>query len=48
MHEKVTLKQLARLLDVSISTVSKSLSDSSEITKETRERVKSLHYIPIL
>lgn len=50
MDKKVTLKELAKLLGLSVSTVSKSLSDSHEISRETRERVKSLanslHYIP--
>lgn len=50
MNNKVTLKKLAKLLDVSVSTVSKSLSDSPEISQLTRERVKSLasslNYIP--
>ncbi|SDR67584.1 LacI family DNA-binding transcriptional regulator [Gramella sp. MAR_2010_147] len=50
MNKKVTLKTLASLLKVSVSTVSKSLSDNPEISLETRERVKllanSLHYIP--
>ncbi|MEZ4796216.1 MAG: LacI family DNA-binding transcriptional regulator [Flavobacteriaceae bacterium] len=38
----VTLKYLAKQLDVSVSTVSKALSDSDEIGKETIERVKKL------
>jgi LacI family transcriptional regulator len=38
----VTLKQLAKELNVSISTVSKALNDSDEIGKVTRERVKAL------
>jgi LacI family transcriptional regulator len=50
MDTKVTLKNLAEILDVSVSTVSKSLNDNHEISHETRRRVKSLasamHYIP--
>ncbi|MGJ8592492.1 MAG: LacI family DNA-binding transcriptional regulator [Aquaticitalea sp.] len=38
----VTLKQLAEQLNVSISTVSKALHESDEISKETIERVKAL------
>ena len=38
----VTLKQLAKQLNVSISTVSKALSDSDEISKDTINRVKKL------
>jgi len=42
----VTLKQLAEQLNVSISTVSKALNDSDEISKDTIIRVKELakHY----
>lgn len=38
----VTLKQLAKELNVSISTVSKALNNSSEIGKDTVQRVKAL------
>lgn len=38
----VTLKELAKLLNVSVSTVSKALSDSSEIGNTTKQRVKEL------
>jgi len=38
----VTLKQLAKELNVSISTVSKALNDSNEIGKHTTTRVKEL------
>jgi LacI family transcriptional regulator len=41
MKRKVTLKQIARELDVSISTVSKSLRDSPEISEDTRLKVKA-------
>lgn len=42
----ITLKQLAEQLNVSISTVSKALNDSDEISKDTIKRVKELarHY----
>ncbi|MDT0644347.1 LacI family DNA-binding transcriptional regulator [Zunongwangia sp. F363] len=50
MEQKVTLKKLAGLLNLSISTVSKSLNDSPEISAQTRSRVKQLallnNYIP--
>ena len=41
MKRKVTLKQIAKELDVSISTVSKSLRNSPEIGVETREKVQA-------
>lgn len=41
MKRKVTLKQIAKELDVSISTVSKSLKDSAEISEETRQKVQA-------
>ena len=42
----ITLKKLAEQLNVSVSTVSKALNDSSEISEETIKRVKELaeHY----
>ncbi len=50
MKKKVTLKQIARELDVSISTVSKSLRNSIEIGEETRLKVQAFarfyHYKP--
>lgn len=41
MKRKITLKQIARELDVSISTVSKALRNSSEISQDTREKVQA-------
>ena len=38
----VTLRHLAEQLNVSVSTVSKALSNSEEISKDTIERVKAL------
>lgn len=50
MKKKVTLKQIARELDVSISTVSRALADSKEIGENTRRRIQSfakfLNYKP--
>jgi len=50
MKTKTTLKDLARILDVSISTVSKALNDNPEISLETRNRIKQLaesyKYVP--
>ena len=40
MKRKITLKQIARELNVSISTVSKALRDNHEISKETADRIK--------
>jgi LacI family transcriptional regulator len=39
--KKVTLKTIAKELDVSISTVSKSLKDSPEISEDTRQKVQA-------
>jgi len=41
MKRKITLKQIARELDVSISTVSKALKDSPEISADTKEKVQA-------
>lgn len=41
MKRKVTLKQIAKELDVSISTVSKALRNSIEISEDTREKVQA-------
>ncbi len=41
MKRKVTLKQIAKELDVSISTVSKSLRNSNEISEDTRLKVQA-------
>lgn len=41
MKPKLTLKQIAKELDVSISTVSKALKDSSEIGEDTKEKIKA-------
>lgn len=41
MKPKLTLKQIARELDVSVSTVSKALHDSLEISEDTRKKIKA-------
>ncbi len=41
MRKKLTLKQIARELDVSVSTVSKALRDSVEISEDTRKKIKA-------
>ncbi len=41
MRRKVTLKQIAKELDVSVSTVSKSLRNSPEISEDTRLKVQA-------
>ncbi|UGU14772.1 LacI family transcriptional regulator [Sinomicrobium kalidii] len=50
MKKKVTIKEIARELDVSVSTVSKALRDSKEISLDTRQKVqafaKLLNYRP--
>jgi len=40
--ESVNIKKLAQILNISISTVSKALRDSHDISKETKERVIAL------
>lgn len=42
MKNKITLKELSKLLNVSVSTVSKALNDSPEISEKTIKRVKEL------
>ena len=42
MKTRITMKELAKLLNVSVSTVSKALNDSPEISPRTIERVKEL------
>ncbi len=41
MRRKITLKQIARELDVSISTVSKALRNSVEISEDTKQKVQA-------
>jgi len=41
MKRKITLKQIARELDVSISTVSKALRNSAEISEDTIQKVQA-------
>jgi LacI family transcriptional regulator len=41
MKRKITLKQIARELDVSISTVSKALRNSAEISEDTKLKVQA-------
>ena len=41
IRKKVTLKDIARELDVSISTVSKALKNSSEIGRDTRDKIQA-------
>lgn len=41
MKRKITLKQIARELDVSISTVSKALSGSKEISEDTTHKIQA-------
>jgi len=41
MKRKLTLKLIAKELDVSISTVSKALRDSAEISEGTRQKIKA-------
>ena len=41
MKQKITLKIIAKEFDVSISTVSKALKNSNEISEELREKIKA-------
>lgn len=41
MKRKITLKQISKELDVSISTVSKALKNSKEISEDTRQKVQA-------
>jgi LacI family transcriptional regulator len=41
MKRKITLKQIARELDVAISTVSKALRNSPEISEDTKQKVQA-------
>ena len=41
MKQKITLKQIAKELDVSISTVSKALKNSKEIGEETKKKIQA-------
>jgi LacI family transcriptional regulator len=41
-HEPVTIKDLARILNISVSTVSRALRDTYDVNKETREKVLAL------
>ncbi len=50
MKKNITLKEIARELRVSVSTVSKALRDNDEISLETRQRIQAVaklyHYKP--
>lgn len=50
MNHSVTLKDIAKALNLSISTISKSLNDSHEISLDTKQRVmdyaRAHHYFP--
>ncbi len=50
MKSKITLKKIAKEFDVSISTVSKALKDSHEISEEVKEKIQAFakyyHYKP--
>ncbi len=41
LKQKITLKHIAKELDVSISTVSKALKNSEEISRDTKERIQA-------
>jgi LacI family transcriptional regulator len=41
LKKRVTLKQIAKELDVSVSTVSKALKNSEEISKDTKDKIQA-------
>ena len=41
MKPKITLKDIARELEVSISTVSKALKNSEEISRDTKDKIQA-------
>ena len=41
LKQKITLKHIARELEVSISTVSKALKNSEEISRDTKEKIQA-------
>ena len=41
MKQRITLKHIAKVFDVSIATVSKSLNDSHEISTETKQKIRA-------
>jgi LacI family transcriptional regulator len=41
MSKRITIKEIAKALQVSVSTVSKALNDSYEISDETKQRIKT-------
>ena len=41
MKKNITIKELSKILEVSISTVSKALNDSYEISDSTKQRIKA-------
>ena len=48
--EKLTIKDVARICNVSVSTVSRAINDSPDISSETREKImkviKENYYVP--
>ena len=45
MKKNITIKELSKILEVSISTVSKALNDSYEISDSTKERIKTVLFV---
>ena len=41
-HHFITIKDIAKALNVSVSTVSRAMCDAYDVSKETREKVKTL------
>jgi LacI family transcriptional regulator len=48
MKVKATLKQIAKELNVSVSTVSKALNDSPEISDQTKLKLRNMQSLKII
>lgn len=48
MKAVITLKQIAKELNISVSTVSKGLNDSPEINEQTKKELRSLLNLTII
>ncbi len=50
VHRSITLKDIARMAEVNVSTVSRALNDSNEINEETKKKInkiaEELKYVP--
>lgn len=42
MNTKVTIKDIARIAGVSVSTVSRAINDDNEVSKKTKEKIDAI------